>query len=69
MWVEYLLIDFSANINLKFGHTTHQGLFYIECDDYQGALLIRESASMEQCAKETYMELLESKLKENSNVG
>lgn len=69
MWVEQLLIKFGADLNLKFGHTTHAGLFYIECDDYQGIMLIKENASMEQCAKEAYIDILESQLKENSNVG
>ena len=68
MWVEQLLLAF-PDLDLKFGHTTFQGLFYIECDDYQGMLTIKEYDSIEKCAREMYMPLLESRLKGERECG
>lgn len=62
MWVEQLLLEFH-DLSLTFGHTTIQGLFYIEGDDYQGMLTIEEHEGIEKCAREMYMSLLESRLK------
>lgn len=65
MWVEQLLLKFN-DLNLKFGHTTHQGLFYIGGYDYQGMLVIEEHESIEKCAREIYMHALKSQIKEET---
>lgn len=62
MWVEQLLLEFH-DLDLKFGHTTFQSLFYIKGYDYQRMLTIEEHDSLEKCAREMYMSLLESRLK------
>jgi len=69
MWLEQLLLEFGDDLDLKFGHTTFQGIFYIECDDYQGMLILAEHGSMEECAREAYMSLLESRLKGEYKCG